>query len=143
MNLNKYFKNERKFKNKIVVISAKDEASKYIWSFGARHKLHLDIDVDFRGSYVAVVDKKRKFIYEESSKKMINCSYKVSDNHYIDIISAGFDAGNKSSIKANNKEYSLNKTGLNIAIFNYKTLKLIDSFNVNTYVGTALKINRK
>ena len=144
MNLNKYFKKARKFKNKIVVISVRDEASKFIKSFNSKAQLHLNMDISFRGSYVALVDMKRKFIYEEASNKLIDCAYKVSEEKYIDIISAGFNAGNKSSIKINKgKEYSLNKTGLNIAIFHYKTLKLVDSFNVNTYIGTSLKINRK
>lgn len=143
MDLNRYFKNARKFRNKIIVISVKDEASKYISHFNEKKNLHLNMTLNFRESYVAVVDLKRKFIYEEASKKEITCSYKVAENKYVDIISSGYNVGNKSSIKINKeKEYSLNKTGINIAIFNYKSLKLIDKFNVNTYADKNLTINR-
>ena len=141
MDLNEYFKNWKKFKNKIIVISVKDEASKHLKQFTSKVDLKLKMDIKFRGSYVAVVDMKRNFWYENASKDKIECSYQVKDK-YIDIVSAGFDAGNKSSIKIGLDEFSYNKTGLNISIFNFKNLKLIDSFYVNTYINGLLKIER-
>lgn len=141
MNLNEYFEKTKNFKNKIIVISAKDEASKYIKCFKSKTLLGLKMDIKYRGSYVAVIDNKREFLYENNSAEKIECSYKVKDK-YIDIVSAGFDAGNISSIKVGTEEFSINKTGLNIAIFNYKSLKLIDNFNCNTYIGGQLNLTK-
>ena len=83
----------------------------------------------------------REFVYELAQQQQISCSYQVGKK-FIDIISAGFASNNKSSIKVGDNEFSFDKTGLNIAIFNYKNLKLIDRFNVNTYIGGLLTINR-
>ena len=141
MNLNEYFDNPKKLRKKIIVISARDEASRFIKCFINRKHLKLNMDIKYRDSYVAVVDLSREFAYELSQQQQIECSYQVGKN-FIDIISAGFASNNKSSIKVGEAEYSLQKTGLNFAIFNYKNLKLIDKFNVNTYVGAALTINR-
>ena len=141
MTLNEYFENSKKFRNKIVVITAKDEASKYIKKFVCGAKLNLKLNLKYRNSYVAVIDPRRDFLYEETSASKIECSYKVNDK-YIDIISAGFLSGNVSSIKVGEDEYSLNKTGLNIAIFNYKTLKIIDAFWCDTYSNGNLILQK-
>ena len=127
MNLNEYFANSKFFKNKIIVISAKNEASRKIKRFLARDNLKLKMEMSYRNSYIAVVDNKRDFVYEKTDKKLQECSYQVK-NKYIDIISAGFDAGDRSSIKIGDAEYSNNRRGLNIAIFHYRTLALIDKF---------------
>lgn len=137
MTLNEYFQNPKRFNNKIIVIAAKDEASKNIKEFVCGAKFHLKLNLKYRNSYVAVIDPKRDFLYEEASASKIECSYKVDDK-YIDIVSAGFSCGNVSSIKVGDNEYSINKTGLNIAIFDYKKLKLIDSFNCDTFSNEEL-----
>ena len=141
MKLNEYFSNVKNLKRKIIVISVKDEASKHIKNFYNKVNLGLDMNINYRDSYVAVVDLSRDFVYELAQQQQIDCSYQVGKK-FIDIISAGFASNNKSSIVVDNKEYSFDKIGLNIAIFNYKNLKLIDRFNVNSYAGGSLTINR-
>ncbi len=141
MNLNEYFSNYKFFKNKIIVISAKDEASKYFNLFTEKRKYSLIKEIKYRNSYIAVIDIKRQFYYEHTSNDMYECSYKVKDK-FIDIISAGYDKGNKSSIKIDDTEYSCNRRGLNVAVFNYRTLTLIDKFYCDTYSDQFLTIRR-
>ena len=141
MTLNDYFKNPRRLKNKIIVISAKDEASRYVANFTAASALGLGMKMKFRASYVAVVDMKRDFLYERSSGGNIECSYKV-ENKYIDIVSAGFESGNFSSIRVGDSEYSHNATGLNFVILKNKSLRLVDSFFADSFLDGTLTVKR-
>lgn len=140
MNINEYFK-KLNLKKCIVVIVSRDEASKYISEFSEKSKLKLRAPLKYRDSYVAVVDKKKHFVYEETSQQKIECSYKIMDN-YINIVSMGLNAGYRSSIKIDNNEYCCNKTGLNIAIFDNKTFKIIDKFYVNSFSDQTLTIKK-
>ena len=142
MNLNEYFSKPKKFKKKIVVISVRDEASKYIKNFVEKSALSINMNMKFQNSFVAVIDMSRKFVYEKSAPTRIECSYKVGDR-YIDIVSSGFLTGPASSIKIGQEEFSLNKNGLNIAIFKHKSLKFVDSFNCNSYLDEALTVKRE
>ncbi len=141
MNLNEYFSNRKLFKDSIIVISAKDDCSGKLRRFTAKSILGLEMSVGFRNSYVAVVDLKRGFVYEHATKERYECSYQVGDR-FIDIITAGRDCGDCSSIVVGSNEFSHNKRGLNIALFNYKTLVLQDSFFVDTCSDDALLIRR-
>lgn len=141
MDINQYFSNMKYFKNKIIVISAKDEPSRKLTLLEFKENLRLKMEIGYRNSYVAVIDNKRGFVYEKADKNIIDCSYQIKNN-YIDIVSAGFDNGNKSSIKIGETEYSKNKRSLNIAIFHYKSLLLVDSFYVDTYEDKSLTIRR-
>jgi hypothetical protein len=141
MTLNEYFKNPRRFKNKIIVFSVRDEAGRYISKFTSAFALGLNMKIKFRASYVAVVDMKRDFVYEHTSSSKIECSYKVK-NKYIDILSAGFDSGNLSSIKIGEREYSANMTGLNVAVFKSRSLRPVDSFVADSFLDAGLGIKR-
>lgn len=138
MNLNQYFNNPKKFRNKIIVISAKDSANSHFGKFVKRNEYQLKTPLSFRDSYVAVVDMKNNFLYERVSQSRINCSYQV-ENKYIDIVSAGFSCGNNSSICVNNQEFSFNKRGLNFVIFNHN-LKCLDRFYVDSHEDKDLNI---
>ncbi len=141
MNINEYFKDYKFLKNKIIVISAKDEASKHFNLFTEKQKFGFDKQVHYRNSYVAVIDIKRDFYYEYVSNQKYECSYKVK-NKFIDIISAGYETGNISSIKIDDREYSMNHRGLNFAIFHFKTLDLVDSFFCDTFSDANLEVRR-
>jgi hypothetical protein len=141
MTLNEYFKDPGKFKKRIIVISVKDEGSKYVKNFSAAAGLKLKMKFAFQNSYVAVVDPKRDFLYEKSSTAKIECSYKVGDK-YIDIVSAGFGSGKRSSVRVSGEEYSLDRTGLNVVIFNARNLKLVDSFSCDSYRDENLTVTK-
>ena len=99
------------------------------------------LKMKFRASYVAVVDMKRDFVYERSSGANIECSYKVG-NKYIDIISAGFECGNFSSVRVGDNEYSHNATGINVVILKNKSLRIVDSFFADTFLDGSLTIRK-
>ena len=139
MDLNEYFSKPKKFKNKIIVISVKDSASKYINKFVVKSNIKLKCEINTRESYVAVIDFSRDFVYEKHSNQKIMCSYKIKDK-YIDIVSSGYLCGNTSSIKVGSNEYSFDKRGLNIAILNKNNFKLIDSFYVDSHSDEKLLI---
>lgn len=141
MNLNEYFSNVSKFKNKIIVITVKDEASRYISGFTARYDLGLNMNLKFRGAYVAVIDPKRDFLYEKNSDSKIECSYRVG-KRYVDIVSAGFESGNVSSVKVDGDECSLNQNGINVVILKHKSLSVTDRFSCNSFLDKALTIKR-
>lgn len=141
MDINEYFGDLRHFKNKIVVIAAKDEASRFVGRLKVKERLGLDMQVGYRNSYVAVVDAKRGFVYEHASKDAYECSYKVG-RRFIDIQSAGFGNGNKASIKIGDKEFSHNRRGFNVAVFHYRSLALVDSFFVDLNDDAALTVRR-
>ena len=141
MTINEYFRKPQRFKNKIIVISAKDEASRYISNFTTASGLGLSMKLKFRASYVAVVDMKRDFVYERSSGTNIECSYRIK-NKYIDIISAGFESGNLSSVRVGDNEYSHNATGINVVILKNKSLGLVDSFFADSFLDGTLTLKR-
>ena len=139
MTLNDYFKDPRKFKRRIIVMSVKDEGSKYIKGFDAAKGLKLKMKIAFQNSYVAVIDQGREFLYEKASASKIECSYKVGDK-YIDIVSSGFGCGKKSSVKIGETEYSPDRPGLNVVIFKSKNLKLADAFFTDSYRDENLTV---
>ena len=141
MNLNEYFSRPERFKNKIIVMSVKDEASRYISGFTARFDIGLNMNLKFRGSYVSVIDMKRDFLFEKSSNTKIECSYKIKSK-YIDIVSAGFESGNCSSVRVGDNEYSLNGNGLNIVILKNKSLRPVDSFVCDSFLDKTLTLKR-
>jgi hypothetical protein len=141
MNINEYFEDMRYFRNKIIVISAKDEASMKIKKFTNKENLNLEMKIGYRGAYVAVVDFKRGFCFEKSTDDKYECAYRVGKK-YIDIVSSGYNSGPLSSIKVGDSEYSKNRRGLNVAVFHYKSLLLVDSFFVDTNSDNDLKLMR-
>ena len=142
MNLNEYFSKPGRFRNKIIVMSVKDEASRYISEFSAGVQMGLGLKLKFRNSYVSLIDGRRDFLYEKSSDSKIQCSYKVG-RKYIDIVSAGFECGNISSVKVGDREYSMNANGLNVVILKSKSLLPYDTFVCNSYLDKELKIIRR
>ena len=86
-----------------------------------------------RHSYLAMIDR-GNVIYEKLSDKAI--TYKDSFQNgrmRIDMLSAGYNAGNKSSIKIDNVENSKNLRGLNIVVYNNERRCVIDSVNFDTW----------
>ena len=77
---------------------------------------------------------KGEVVYEKLSDKML--TYKGSFRNSlmrIDMSSAGFHVGNKSSIKINGEEKSINWRGFNIVVYNNERQCVIDSVNFDTW----------
>ena len=84
-------------------------------------------------SYLAMIDK-GEVVYEKLSDKML--TYKGNFRNglmRIDMSSAGFHVGNKSSIKINGEEKSINWRGFNIVVYNNERQCVIDSVNFDTW----------
>lgn len=139
INLNQYIERIENLNDFIIVISAKDEPALNIGGFESKKILGINCNIKFRDSYIAIIDKKRNFVYENSSCQKIEYAYKVG-NSKINVVSAGWNAGNFSSIKVNEKEYSKNNRGLNIVLFNSETLEFVDSINCDTFGDKKLII---
>ena len=139
--LNNYFSENYDNSGKIIIVSAKDEASKYIDKILRKDKIGLSMKINHRDSYIGIVDVDRKFKYERSSQNTIKYIYTVNDVD-INIVSGGFNSDNCSYINFKSKEFSKKKRGLNFVILDSKSLNIIDSFNVDTFEDESLKMIR-
>ena len=126
----------------------------------------LRTDVQWRNSYVAVIDGGAVRVDEKSAKE-INLNYEFVTGHpnysveYLDnklkvccaplkyckikIKSRGFTESpgrDRSEILVDNIDYSMNKIGINIVVIDKETGGVADSININTYSDAGLKINR-
>ena len=141
MNINEYFADVRRLKNKIIVIVGQNECSSKLGKFHSKEYLGLAMDVGYRDSFVAVVDFKRGFVFEHADKTRYECSYQVG-KRFIDIYSAGYESGNTCSVVVGNTEYAKKRRGLNVVVFHYKSLGVVDSFWVDTCEDKELLVRR-
>ena len=65
----------------------------------------------------------------------------ITDESNVDVISAGLEVGNYSSIVIDGIEYSMNERGINVVLYDTNEKKVIDSLNFDIYEGA--KISRK
>lgn len=164
--LEEYFSKLKTDAKYVIILSGRDECTNYRGKFLEASGLALRKDVQWRDSYVAVIDEGVVKI-DEVSKEEINTDYEFVVGHpdysveYLDhklkvfcvplhysrikIKSRGFSGTpgrDKSEIFVNNINYSMNKIGLNIVVINKETGEVVDSVNINTYSDAGLKINR-
>ncbi len=152
----------------VVILSGRDECASYWGSFLQASGLALRKDVQWRNSYIAVIDEGEVKIDEKASaSKELNFNYDFVAGHpdysveYLDnklkvccvplkyckikIKSKGYTGtygGDRSEIIVDNIDYSMNRTGLNIVVIDKELGGVIDSININTYSDAGLKINR-
>lgn len=120
----------------IVLLSIKDDGSsaltqeilKKMQGMGV-----INLEGQYRKSYVGVIDN-NKVLKQEISDEKLNLSLEI-DGVVVDIVSAGLDAGNMSSIRINDREYGMNERGLNIVVYDKITQKVIDSVTFDTHNG--------
>ena len=134
--LNNYIEKLIKYKDKyIICISVRDEASSGLDTseFDILKQLGLkqEIQGKFRYSYAAIIN--GQSVIEKLSKDAIQIELSYKDNKFT-VYSAGMDAGNKSAIRINSINYSLNKRGLNFVVFDKNTKKVIAINNFDTFM---------
>jgi len=121
--------------NYLAIISVKDEASGNINEAIATEFVALGLQHDLRGqyrkSYIAVIDS-GEVVYEELCNTKITCK-EVIDNIQIEVSSAGYEVGNISEIKIDGINYSKNKRGINIVIYDKKAKAVVDSVAFDTH----------
>lgn len=118
-----------------IIFSMKDEASSQLSSSILRAMEDLGLEhapVDaFRNSYLAVIDRK-KVVYEECSDQLLHYDGTLG-NINIHAESGGFNAGNISVIQINGIEYSVNRCGLNIVVYDNLLNGVMDSVCFDLY----------
>ena len=140
LSINDYFERIENLEDFIVVMTAKDEASNKLKNFVSKNLLGINVNIKWRNSYIAIIDKKRNFKFEKASPDMLRYEYSIGEKT-LSVVSAGFDCGNVSSVKINSVEFSQNKRGINIALFNSETFELVDTANCDTFGDADLKVS--
>lgn len=119
----------------LIVIAAKDEASKGITNELTEKLKNLGLNKGLQGklraSYIGIIDGD-EVVFEELSDSQINANMSIDDIN-VNVISAGFEVGNKASIMIGDKEYAINRRGINIVIYDKKDGKIIDSVAFDTH----------
>ncbi len=136
--LNNYFNNVLDLDRHIVIISTKNQASEKANKFFAKSKLGIKLNLSPSTSYVAIINKKDNFIYENVSDDSVSYVYKKKFKT-VEVKSSY--KYNISSISINKKEYSCNRRGLNFVIIDNKTMNVVDKFFCDTYVDDFLLIS--
>lgn len=127
-----------------LLISVKDEGSA---SLTEAHRAALAdfgleklSELQYRDSYLAVVED-GKVTYEASQESgttgnPISYNYILKDGARIELISGGMGSGNISSCLVDDAEYSLQSRGLNIAVYNTDTGRVVNTAAFDTFVST-------
>ena len=122
--------------NYSVFISAKDKALSGLNEPLQKDFEELGIQTNLKGkiqsSFYAIItpDSVKEQI---SGTKSLSAEGNIHNNQIpYSITSAGADAGNKSSIKIDGKEYSKSMRGLNIVVYDNDIMRVVDSVNFDT-----------
>ena len=120
-----------------ILISARDDASKSLGAEAQAALKSLGLKNDwknaYRKSYIAVIEN-GKVLYEKMSDKKLTRRCAFDEKRFIgEIESAGYDCGNRSSIKIDGAEKSKNRRGLNIVVFSNDRHIVIDAVNFDTF----------
>ena len=142
LNLNSYFDKFEDIKNYLLVLTVKDDAQIKLKYFRRKALLGLKMGYGYRDSYVAIVDKSRNFVYEQFGPDEIEYDYEVGGQK-IHASSAGYLAGSKTVVNISNRPGNLsrNRRGLNIVVFNSKTLEFIDSISCDLFGDDDLLVD--
>ncbi|WP_051639540.1 sulfatase-like hydrolase/transferase [Succinivibrio dextrinosolvens] len=121
--------------DKTIVFAVKGEATKAVSEqlIDKLHKLGIQTDLtqNYGNSFISIISDGK--VFEESSKDLIE--KKISINNLdIECVSGGI-SGNQASIILNNKEYSKNKRGINVVVYDHKLEKVISSESFDTHIS--------
>jgi hypothetical protein len=133
--------------NQLVIISIKDEGCRTIDRETLDALFGLGFSIDVRGklrySYIGVGGKIPGLeVYECLQWEKVSKKFKKGEKlgEFIlpvdlELESAGYEEGNTSSIKIDGIEYSKNKRGMNIVVYDLNKGEVVDSVNFDTYVS--------
>lgn len=146
----------------ILFMSVSDSADRYWNKFTAKDLLNIKTDISnkFRQSYIAVIDIENNKTIEicNHTDKILqyNGSFYIPNTEIQDntgnsysyfvfkiISQAYYQKYHCSRILINNVDYSINKRGLNIVVFDKSYKCVIDSFNVDMFGDSELRIIRQ
>lgn len=126
----------------LIIMAVKGESSRAVTDdiISSMKKLGLKSDLHKAGthrSYIAIIDE-HTVLHEEISQDSLYYGGTI-DGTTLQVISQNFNAGNFSSIRLNDAEYSLNQCGLNIVVYDKANQQLVDSVTFDTYADLSLK----
>lgn len=119
-----------------IIIAARDEASCRLTESNraSLSALGLEADLGYRNSYYAVISPEC-VIEELSDDSSLEYSGFLSDGESLYVHSAGYDYGNTCSIMIDDVEYANKSTGLNFAIYDNESHRVVNRSSFNTYSG--------
>ena len=141
-----YFQIIQKMPSISVFISARDDMQRHlsqddiniIQKFGIHLKLE---DLKYNDALTLVIDN-GETVYEEWSNGIIDHEGTLSDGTPYQVVSSGYLAEDKSEILINNINYSSNKRGINIVVFDHESGLVIDSCTFDTWATDKPEASR-
>ena len=125
-----------KGKDFTIFISAKDEAASALTPPLLQDLKELGIKTDLQGrlrsSYYAVITP--AYVIEDIGSQTVLTFEGIVGEKTYKITSAGYQVGNTSSIMIDGIEYSKNRRGLNIVVYDNALKQVTDSVSFDTYV---------
>ena len=122
--------------NCVILMSVRDEATNGLTYEAkaalARLGLRTDLTGQNRCSYIAVIDD-GAVIVENMAYEQIDYAGKLPDGTQYAMVSAGYECGDVSSIVIIEKEFSPNKRGFNIVVYNKELHTVIHQGNYDTF----------
>ena len=88
-------------------------------------------EMGYNDSFIGVWDN-GNVEYEGISNKQLSYSTNIG-NSTVDIISAGYLDGNISSIVIDENEYSMNKRGINVVVYDKESKQVVDISTCDTW----------
>lgn len=90
---------------------------------------------DIRSSYIFVSRQNEVLAEEVSAVSNVKWRRMLDDSIYVNVQSAGLDIGDYSLISINGTDYSMNKRGINIVLYDMNEQRTIDSVNFDIFAG--------
>lgn len=120
----------------IIFISAKDDCTSNLKTIVSANLKDIGLQTELQGkyrcSYLAVVSDGN--VVEQCGYIKLEKEGVVRDGLVrYEMVSAGSECGNVSSIKIDGAEHSKNGRGLNIVVYNQETKRIVDSVCFDTY----------
>ena len=120
----------------IILISGRDDVA-WNWNESADNifkRLGFKSDLYGKGhaSFIGVIDNE-KVIFEKCEFEQLAYETKLDNNLKVELLSAGYELGDTSSIKINDIEYALNKRGMNIVVYSKQQQQVIDQSCIDVF----------
>lgn len=91
---------------------------------------NLSLEGAFRSSYLGIWDQGQ--VTEQRSMDLLTMEGTTQSGIRYSLMSGGYEAGSGSSILLDGQEYSLDRRGLNVVVYDHYFQKVIDSVNFDT-----------
>ncbi len=129
-----YLSTLKNMKDCSILFAVKDDAGKRMTESIAQGLKALGLTKDltgqYRASYCAVISSGK--IEEDLGFEPLKMNGKLHDGIKYRLISAGFDVGNRVSIRIDGEEYAADYRGLNVVVYDHKTGTVLDSLSIDT-----------